>query len=181
MMLDGRMLSLMRNEQIAAYLGIPEGGPTGPVGLVGSYSHYGLVKSVGYAFLACPPAIILAGGGYRFALTVADTMDSLGNVSLALEQDAHDAWDAEARDLETAFEGEIPMTTYRVETLITEHEDGSQEWALAARWPMPGEARQMSYSPASGLTCEQAEHTARMINATAGVADGMSRILKEDA
>lgn len=87
------------------YLGIPEGGPTGPVGLVGPYSHYGLVKRVGHAFLACPPAIILAGADYRFALAVADTMDSLGNVSLALEQDAHDAWDAEAREIEAAFKG----------------------------------------------------------------------------
>lgn len=65
--------------------------------------HYTLVKSVGLSFLAAPTA---SSAAYFFALAVADTMDSLGNVSLALEQDAHDAWDAEARDLEIAFEGE---------------------------------------------------------------------------
>lgn len=71
--------------------------------------------------------------------------------------------------------------TYRVESLSVEHEDGSQEWTLAARWPDDSEPRQMDYGAATGLTREQAELTARRLNASAGVTDGMARIIEEVA
>lgn len=71
------------------------------------------------------------------------------------------------------------MTTYRVEALKFEHEDGTQEWVTAARWPAENEKREMSYGTATGLTLEQAEHTAKMINAASGVSEGMARIVEE--
>lgn len=71
------------------------------------------------------------------------------------------------------------MATYKVEILASEDEHGAQTWEAAARWPDDGEPRQMSYGPATGLTREQAEHTARRINASHGVTDGMARIVED--
>lgn len=51
------------------------------------HAHYELVKSVGAAFVAKHNTF--------FAQDVASTMDTLGNVGLALEQDAYDQADAE--------------------------------------------------------------------------------------
>jgi hypothetical protein len=71
------------------------------------------------------------------------------------------------------------MATYRVEILESESDDGAQTWILAARWPQPGEPRRMSYGPAEGLSREDAENTARLLNASCGVSDGMARIIEE--
>lgn len=71
------------------------------------------------------------------------------------------------------------MTTYRVETLKAEHEDGTQEWVTAARWQNPSEQPRMIHGPASGISLEEAEYTVRMINASSGVSGGMARIVAE--
>lgn len=168
-MLMACMLVVMRNDHHHA---------RAPRGFYSITGHWALVKSVGERYRAETAAPTHAA--HQFIHDVVDAIDALGNVRIAAEQDAHDQWDAEAREIEAAFKGEIPMPTYRVEVLIAEREDGSQEWAVAARWPADGEPRQMGYGPASGLTREQAEHTARMLNAAAsGVSEGMARIVEE--
>lgn len=80
----------MRNEQIAGLLN----------------GHYDLVKLVGNGYLRAVLSATPTDGS--FALAVVGAIDSLGNIGLALEQDAYDAWDAEAREIETAFEEETP-------------------------------------------------------------------------
>ena len=70
-------------------------------------------------------------------------------------------------------------TTYRVEILAAESEDGVQSWVTAARWGDPSEPKQMDYGLAVGLTLEQAEHNVRLINARSEVADGMARIVAD--
>lgn len=67
-------------------------------------AHWALVKSFGHDYRASVETSTQAA--YRFACDVADAMDSLGNAGIAADQDAHDQWDAEAREIEAVFKGE---------------------------------------------------------------------------